>query len=57
MAPEYLAYGQLTEKVDVYSIGILLLEIVTGMESNRSNALEYTDNLVSTVSKKSSQDT
>ena len=56
MAPEYLAYGQLTEKVDVYSFGILLLEIVTGMESNRSNALEYTDNLVSTVSKKSSQD-
>ncbi|XP_023753657.2 cysteine-rich receptor-like protein kinase 2 [Lactuca sativa] len=49
MAPEYLAYGQLTEKVDVYSFGILLLEIVTGMESNRSNALEYTDNLVSTA--------
>ncbi|CAH1433960.1 unnamed protein product [Lactuca virosa] len=49
MAPEYLAYGQLTEKVDVYSFGILLLEIITGMENNKSNALEYTDNLVSTA--------
>ncbi|XP_023002757.1 cysteine-rich receptor-like protein kinase 2 [Cucurbita maxima] len=32
MAPEYLAYGQLTEKVDVYSFGVLLLEIVTGFQ-------------------------
>lgn len=30
MAPEYIMCGQLTEKVDVFSYGILLMEIVTG---------------------------
>ncbi|KAI3779429.1 hypothetical protein L2E82_09147 [Cichorium intybus] len=47
MAPEYLAHGQLTEKADVYSFGVLLLEMVTGMENNRSKSTEYTDSLVS----------
>ncbi|XP_008791183.2 cysteine-rich receptor-like protein kinase 2 [Phoenix dactylifera] len=30
MAPEYVVYGHLTEKADVYSYGVLILEIVTG---------------------------
>ncbi|KAJ9554559.1 hypothetical protein OSB04_018604 [Centaurea solstitialis] len=47
MAPEYLAHGQLTEKADVYSFGVLILEVVTGMENNRSKMVEYTDSLVS----------
>lgn len=46
MAPEYLAHGQLTEKADVYSYGVLLLEIVTGRQTNRSKTIEYSDSLV-----------
>ncbi|KAI7731049.1 hypothetical protein M8C21_023552 [Ambrosia artemisiifolia] len=46
MAPEYLAHGQLTEKADVYSFGVLILEVVTGMENNKSKTTEYTDSLV-----------
>ncbi|XP_071690982.1 cysteine-rich receptor-like protein kinase 2 [Rutidosis leptorrhynchoides] len=47
MAPEYLAHGQLTEKADVYSFGVLVLEVVTGMENNKSKTVDYTDSLVS----------
>ncbi|XP_028754480.1 cysteine-rich receptor-like protein kinase 2 [Neltuma alba] len=46
MAPEYLAHGQLTEKADVYGFGVLLLEIVTGRQNNRSKASEYSDSLI-----------
>ncbi|KAJ8630466.1 hypothetical protein MRB53_023789 [Persea americana] len=34
MAPEYLVRGQLTEKADVYSFGVLVLEVVCGRQSN-----------------------
>ncbi|KAK6129339.1 hypothetical protein DH2020_036912 [Rehmannia glutinosa] len=34
MAPEYLVKGQLTEKADVYSYGVLVLEIVCGRKNN-----------------------
>ncbi|KAH9536338.1 hypothetical protein CY35_17G102100 [Sphagnum magellanicum] len=33
LAPEYATLGQLTPKVDVYSFGILLLEIVSGRKN------------------------
>ncbi|PWA80162.1 FAD-dependent pyridine nucleotide-disulfide oxidoreductase [Artemisia annua] len=49
MAPEYLAHGQLTEKADVYSFGVLLLEVVTGMGNNRSKTIDDTDSLLSTA--------
>ena len=35
MAPEYALWGYLTEKADVYSFGILALELVSGR--NNSN--------------------
>ncbi|KAL4570927.1 hypothetical protein LXL04_026592 [Taraxacum kok-saghyz] len=30
LAPEYTLYGQLTERSDVYSFGIIVLEIMSG---------------------------
>ena len=30
LAPEYISYGQLSDKVDVFSFGVLCLEIVGG---------------------------
>lgn len=34
MAPEYIVRGQLTDKADVYSYGVLVLEIVCGRRNN-----------------------
>ncbi|PIN21832.1 Serine/threonine protein kinase [Handroanthus impetiginosus] len=34
MAPEYLVKGQLTEKADVYSFGVLVLELVCARKNN-----------------------
>ena len=36
MAPEYVVHGQLTEKADIYSYGVLVLEIITGRKNNNS---------------------
>lgn len=36
LAPEYALLGQLTRKADVYSFGVLLLEIVSGRSSNKA---------------------
>ncbi|KAK8914502.1 Cysteine-rich receptor-like protein kinase 42 [Platanthera zijinensis] len=36
MAPEYIVHGQLTEKADVYSYGVVVLEIVTGRKNQTS---------------------
>jgi serine/threonine protein kinase len=33
LSPEYASLGELTTKVDVYSFGILLLEIISGRKS------------------------
>jgi serine/threonine protein kinase len=38
MSPEYATLGQLSTKVDVYSFGILLLEIITGRKAILQNA-------------------
>ncbi|XP_058090397.1 cold-responsive protein kinase 1-like [Magnolia sinica] len=33
-APEYAIHGELTEKVDTYSYGVVVLEIISGLKSN-----------------------
>ena len=34
MAPEYAMHGQFSVKTDVFSFGVLVLEIVTGQRNN-----------------------
>ncbi|KAL5725068.1 Cell division control protein 2 [Ranunculus cassubicifolius] len=46
MAPEYLAHGQLTEKADIYSFGVLVLEIVTGRQNSRVKNDDFSDSLI-----------
>ncbi|KAE9447501.1 hypothetical protein C3L33_20600, partial [Rhododendron williamsianum] len=36
LAPEYALLGQLTKKADVYSFGVLILEILSGRSSSKS---------------------
>ncbi|PPD67125.1 hypothetical protein GOBAR_DD35997 [Gossypium barbadense] len=36
LAPEYALLGQLTKKADVYSFGVLLLEIISGKSSSKA---------------------
>lgn len=38
MSPEYAMFGQFSEKSDIYSFGVMLLEIVAG----RKNMSSYT---------------
>ncbi|WCJ21016.1 Cysteine-rich receptor-like protein kinase 42 [Euphorbia peplus] len=47
MAPEYLIRGQLTEKADVYSFGVLVLEVVMGKRCNAF--IEESKSLLQTV--------
>uniref|UniRef100_A0A0A0LMQ8 Protein kinase domain-containing protein n=1 Tax=Cucumis sativus TaxID=3659 RepID=A0A0A0LMQ8_CUCSA len=49
MAPEYLAYGQLSEKADVYSFGVLLLEIVTGWQYSGIQVSGNIESLVTVI--------
>jgi interleukin-1 receptor-associated kinase 1 len=37
LAPEYMMYGKVDEKVDVYSYGVVLLELITGQEAIQTN--------------------
>ncbi|XP_047332634.1 cysteine-rich receptor-like protein kinase 42 [Impatiens glandulifera] len=47
MAPEYLVRGQLTEKADVYSFGVLVLEIICCRKNN--SIINGSGSLVQTV--------
>ncbi|KAK3032107.1 hypothetical protein RJ639_036321 [Escallonia herrerae] len=55
MAPEYLAEGRLTDKVDVYSYGVLVLEIVSGMQNNNFQSEDSLSTLVTSMHLSASQ--
>ncbi|KAL2459930.1 Protein kinase protein with adenine nucleotide alpha hydrolase-like domain [Abeliophyllum distichum] len=46
LAPEYMMYGKVDEKIDVYSYGVVLLELITGKEAIQSNSSSNCESLV-----------
>ncbi|KAI4371667.1 hypothetical protein MLD38_009993 [Melastoma candidum] len=57
MSPEYAMHGRFSGKSDVYSYGVLLLEIITGKRNNANFQEEGTDNLPSYAWKHWTNDT
>lgn len=49
LAPEYFMYGKLSDKVDVYAFGVVLLELLSGREPI-SSAPKVQESLVMWVS-------
>lgn len=37
MAPEYVMHGHLSEKADVFSFGVLVLELISGQRNSSFN--------------------
>ena len=50
MAPEYAMYGQFSTKSDVFSFGVLILEIISGKKNNYIRNGENVNDLLSYVS-------
>ena len=50
MAPEYVIHGQYSIQSDVFSFGVLVLEIITGRKNLSFTENEDTTNLLSYVS-------
>ncbi|XVE93937.1 hypothetical protein REPUB_Repub01dG0237100 [Reevesia pubescens] len=41
LAPEYMVCGKIDEKIDVYSYGVVLLELITGKEAIQKNQTNH----------------
>jgi serine/threonine protein kinase len=50
MAPEYVMHGQFSVKSDVFSFGVLVLEMVSGQKNNCFRNGENAEDLLSYVS-------
>jgi serine/threonine protein kinase len=50
MAPEYAMFGQFSVKSDVFSFGVLVLEIISGQKISRILQGQSQDDLLSFVS-------
>ena len=50
MAPEYAMHGHFSVKTDVYSFGVLVLELVSGQRNNCFRVSENIEDLLSYVS-------
>jgi len=50
-APEYAIHGQLSEKADTYSYGIVVLEIISGQKSTEIKVDDDGEFLLQKVSK------
>lgn len=50
-APEYAIHGQLSEKADTYSYGIVVLEIISGQKSTEMKVDDDGEFLLQKVSK------
>lgn len=49
MAPEYAMHGQFSIKSDVFSFGVLILEIISGKKNNSFYLSDYAEDLLSYV--------
>lgn len=52
MSPEYAMHGQFSVKSDMYSFGVLVLEIISGKKNSSFYQTDGADDLVSYVSVK-----
>lgn len=50
MAPEYARHGKLSMKLDVFSFGVIILEIVSGKKNREFSDPEHCHNLLGHVS-------